>query len=71
MSENEIAFVLSNSNGSVYAVEFKINETKGVGKGFGRVCEQISPTHQMVVHSGEADHPPASTGQRLSLIGAI
>jgi predicted AAA+ superfamily ATPase len=70
-SQNEIDLVLNFSDGSVAAIECKVNEKKSTRLGFATACKNIKATRKLLVHSGEADKPSKNGASSLSLLSAI
>ncbi|MEH6741787.1 MAG: DUF4143 domain-containing protein, partial [Sulfitobacter sp.] len=70
-NQNEIDLVLNFSNGTIYAIEIKMNETSRAKKGFAIGCDEIGATHRIVVHSGERDITLNEGVSRLSLISVL
>ncbi len=69
--KNEIDLVLNFSSGKVLAIECKVNEKKGVEKGFAIACTNIGATQRLVVHTGGADKKLEEGVSRLTLFSAI
>jgi predicted AAA+ superfamily ATPase len=63
----EIDLIIETNKTQRWAIEIKRSSAPSVSKGFHTACQDIAPTHKIVVHSGESSFPLGEGIQAMPL----